>query len=57
MSIIIGSEFRKVTTTQTKNNYNDMVIEMQNEFKIKSLYLAKSAHELKNIFLSICSFN
>ena len=56
MSIIIGSEFRKVTTTQTKNNYNDMVIEMQNEFKIKSLYLAKSAHELKNIFLTICSF-
>ena len=30
--------------------------EIENEFKIKSLYLAKSAHELKNVFLTISSF-
>ena len=30
--------------------------ELENELKIKSLYLAKSAHELKNVFLTITSF-
>ena len=29
--------------------------ELENELKMKSLYLAKSAHELKNVFLTISS--
>ena len=45
---------RKNSTKRTKKieDYN----EIENEFKIKSLYLAKSAHELKNVFLTISSF-
>ena len=55
MSTIIGSDYKNDSTEQIKNN-NDLIIEIQNEFKIKSLYLAKSAHELKNVFLTICSY-
>ena len=55
MSTIIGSDYKNDSTEQIKNN-NDLIIEIQNEFKIKSLYLAKSAHELKNVFLIICSY-
>ena len=29
---------------------------MKEEYKIKSLYLAKCAHEIKNILISIISF-
>ena len=35
---------------------NENYIELENELKMKSLYLAKSAHELKNVFLTISSF-
>ena len=40
------------------NNYLkvESYTELENELKIKSLYLAKSAHELKNVFLTISSF-
>ena len=40
------------------NNYLkvESYTELENELKIKSLYLAKSAHELKNVFLTITSF-
>ena len=34
---------------------NENYIELENELKMKSLYLAKSAHELKNVFLTISS--
>ena len=55
MSTIIGSDYKNDSIEQTKNN-NNLLIEIKNEFKIKSLYLAKSAHELKNVFLTICSY-
>ena len=35
---------------------NENYIELENELKMKTLYLAKSAHELKNVFLTISSF-
>ena len=35
---------------------NENYMELENELKMKTLYLAKSAHELKNVFLTISSF-
>ena len=54
MSKFLLSEIRKNSTKKTKKIYD--YNEIENEFKIKSLYLAKSAHELKNVFLTISSF-
>ena len=57
MSSFLGFEFRKTISKKhsIKNQVNN-TIDIENEFKIKSLYLAKSAHELKNVFLTISSF-
>ncbi len=54
MSTFLLSEIRRNSTRKTKKIYDSN--EIENEFKIKSLYLAKSAHELKNVFLTISSF-
>ena len=57
MSSFLGFEFRKTISKKhsIKNQVNN-TIDIENEFKIKSLYLAKTAHELKNVFLTISSF-
>ena len=47
-------KFKKVFTKVGNSNKN--IYELNEEVKLKSLYLAKSAHELKNIFISISSF-
>ena len=47
-------KFKKVFTKIGNSNKN--IYELNEEVKLKSLYLAKSAHELKNIFISISSF-
>ena len=47
-------KFKKVLTKVGNANRN--IYELNEEIKLKSLYLAKSAHELKNIFISISSF-
>ena len=47
-------KFKKVLTKVGHANRN--IYELNEEIKLKSLYLAKSAHELKNIFISISSF-
>ena len=47
-------KFKKVLTKFDTTNKN--IYELNEEIKLKSLYLAKSAHELKNIFISISSF-
>jgi len=47
-------KFKKVFTKVVASNKN--IYELNEEIKLKSLYLAKSAHELKNIFISISSF-
>jgi len=47
-------KFKKVLTKVDTTNKN--IYELNEEIKLKSLYLAKSAHELKNIFISISSF-
>ena len=57
MSSFLGFEFRKsLSNKNTIKNQSSNTIDVENEFKIKSLYLAKSAHELKNVFLTISSF-
>ena len=58
MSSFLGFEFRKTISNNNtvKNPSSNNTIDIENEFKIKSLYLAKTAHELKNVFLTISSF-
>ena len=58
MSSLLGFEFRKTISNNNtvKNPSSNNTIDIENEFKIKSLYLAKTAHELKNVFLTISSF-
>ena len=50
---LYGSPIKK--SFGQNNIKSENYMELENELKMKSLYLAKSAHELKNVFLTISS--
>ena len=54
MTSYLNLDFRKKKSIKKILKNPDS--EKENEFKLKSLYLAKTAHELKNVFLTISSF-